>query len=43
VTAPRRDGAGHPQVVAVTVRTAAAVVAAGAIAVREAVRSVVSR
>ena len=39
---PWRDDAGHPQLVATTVRTAAAVVAAGATAVREAFRSVVS-
>ena len=38
---PWRDGDGHPQVVAATVRTAAAVVAAGATAVREAFRSLV--
>ena len=39
---PWRDDDGNPQMVAATVRTAAAVVAAGATAVREALRSVVS-
>jgi predicted RNA-binding protein with PUA-like domain len=40
---PWRNETGHPQMVATTVRTAAAVVAAGATAVREALRAVVSR